>query len=243
MTAAALLLVALLAKPAAAEIVSARYADPTARYAHAVLGDAVEWGALDLRLAGGARRRIVLPDSRVFEDIVPRLADLDGDGAPEVIAVESDLDRGARLSVYGATGLIAATPFIGTRHRWLAPVAAADLDSDGSVEIAYVDRPHRDRILRIWRFEDGRLTQIATARGLSNHRIGEDFISGGLRDCGAGPELVLAGADWSRIVLARLAEGSIATRPTSLPATPDGFRAALACRSHLPGAGPSSGRK
>ena len=36
------------------EIVGARFTEPTTRYAHGVLGDAVEWGALRLDLAGAA---------------------------------------------------------------------------------------------------------------------------------------------------------------------------------------------
>ncbi|TCM88116.1 FG-GAP repeat domain-containing protein [Rhodovulum steppense] len=227
---AALLAAALLAAPAAAQVVSARYDQPTTRHDHGVLGDAVEWGALELRLADGTIRRLVLPGTRVFEDTAPRLADLDGDGAPEVIVVESDLALGARLSIYGENGLIAATPFIGTRHRWLAPVGAADLDGDGRIEIALIDRPHLARILRIWRFEARRLTEIASIPGLTNHRIGDRSISGGLRDCGQSPELVLASPDWSRIVLARLTTDRIETRPTDLPATPTGFRRALGCR-------------
>ncbi|SIO33326.1 Repeat domain-containing protein [Rhodovulum sp. ES.010] len=231
MRGAALLLAALLAAPASADIVSARYAEPTTRYDHGVLGDAVEWGALELRLADGTAWRIVLPRTRVFEDTAPRLVDLDGDGAPEVIVVESHIDLGARLSVYGADGLIAATPFIGTRHRWLAPVGAADLDGDGRTEIAWIDRPHLARILRVWRLQDGRLREIAIAEGLTNHRVGDEVISGGLRDCGTGAEMVLAAPDWSRILLARLVEDRIETLATTLPATRAGFRKALACRS------------
>ncbi|KAA2311481.1 VCBS repeat-containing protein, partial [Puniceibacterium sp. HSS470] len=101
-----------LAAPLRAEgvIEAATYAEPTRRYDHGVLGDDVEWGALVLTLPG---RQITLrlPETRVFEDTQPRLADLDGDGAPEVITVESDLALGARLSVYGPSGLVAATPF------------------------------------------------------------------------------------------------------------------------------------
>jgi len=227
---AALLLAACLASPCAADIVSARYAQPTTRYDHGILGDSVEYGALELSLRGGMRRRIVLPETRVFEDVAPRLADLDGDGAAEVIAVETDLSRGARLSVYGSDGLIDATPFIGTRHRWLAPLGAADLDGDGHVEIAYVDRPHRARILRIWRYRGGALTEVAQAGGLTNHRIGDRAISGGLRECGQGPELLLTDPDWRGVVAVRMENGRLLRRALSLPATPAGFAAAASCR-------------
>jgi len=221
----------LAAGAARGEIVSARFGDPTTRYDHAVLGDAIEYGTLELWLKGGQGRRIVLPETRVFEDLAPRLADLDGDGAPEVIVVETDLSRGARLSVYGAGGLIAATPFIGRAHRWLAPVGAADLDGDGFAEIAYVDRPHLARLLRVWRFRDGALTLVAEAGGLTNHRIGQDVISGGIRDCGDGPEMVTASADWSRVMATRLQGGALVSRDIGAHDGPEAFAAAMGCAS------------
>ncbi|WP_437342889.1 FG-GAP repeat domain-containing protein [Ruegeria arenilitoris] len=194
-----------LASPAlAAEtIVTARYTDPTTRYPHGVLGDQIEWGSIELTLSDGKRRSFTLPDHLVFEDLAPRVIDVTGDGLPEVIAVESDARRGARLAIYGPQGRMAATPHIGTRFRWLAPVGAADLDGDGNIEIAYVDRPHLAKTLRIWRFSDGRLTKIAALPGLTNHRIGEDFISGGLRTCNGQPELIVASGDWRRIIAVR----------------------------------------
>ncbi|WP_368073641.1 FG-GAP repeat domain-containing protein [Tateyamaria omphalii] len=178
-------------------ITEARYADPTDRYAHGVLGDAIEWGTLELVMQGGDVRRFVLPRDHVFEDIAPRLADLDGDGAPEVMVVEADMSKGAAFAVYGAQGKITETPHIGTRNRWLAPLGAADLDGDGVVEIAYVDRPHLAKTLRIWRYRDGALQHVADLRGVTNHRIGETDIAGGIRTCGPGPEMVLATANWS----------------------------------------------
>ena len=42
--------------------------------------------------------------------------------------------------------------------------------------------------------EGDRVVEIARQAGLTNHRIGEDFITSGLRDCGAGAEVVLANA-------------------------------------------------
>ncbi|WP_410468840.1 FG-GAP repeat domain-containing protein [Aestuariicoccus sp. MJ-SS9] len=204
-----------LASSAGAEIVSARYGEPTTRYAHGVLGDAVEWGALELVLSGGQKLRAVLPERLVFEDIAPRLADLDGDGAPEVIVVESSLTEGARLAVWDETGRIAATAHIGQRNRWLAPAGAGDLDGDGRVEIAYVDRPHLAKVLRVLRVvpdDPIRLEPVAELAGLSNHRIGWDYILGGLRDCGAGAELVLADGGWSRILAVRLDAGTLQAR-------------------------------
>jgi len=188
-----------LATRAVADITAADYADPTTRYDHGILGDAIEWGALVMQTDDGRRLRVTLPETRVFEDTEPRLADLDGDGAPEVVVVETDIARGARLAVYGTEGLIAATPYIGRTHRWLAPIGAADLDGDGRIEIAYVDRPHLARTIRIWRFDNATLTPVADLPGYTNHRIGDPVISGGIRDCGNGPEMVVADSAWRRV--------------------------------------------
>lgn len=202
------------AVPAAAEtIVSARFKDPTARYGHGVLGDDIEYGTLEIRTHNASPKpttsllfkrptlTIKLPLDRVFEDLEPRIVDVNLDGTPEVLVVESSVHTGAQLAIYDARGeKIAATPHIGTRFRWLAPIGAADLDGDGYVEIAYIDRPHLEKTLRIWRFKDGDLTEIAALPGLTNHRIGEDFITGGIRDCGTGPELIVVSADWQQIV-------------------------------------------
>ncbi|MCB1338717.1 MAG: VCBS repeat-containing protein [Maritimibacter sp.] len=209
-------------------IAAATYAEPTGRYDHGVLGDAVEWGALRLDLVDGTSRLIRLGETRVFEDIAPRLI-RDADGAALAMVVESDLAKGARLALYDAAGPVAATPFIGQSHRWLAPVGAGDLDGDGRIEIAYVDRPHLARTLRIWRFDGGALTEVAAYAGVTNHQIGWDFIAGGLRDCGAGPEMVLASADWTRLLALRFDGQAFASAdlgPWSRPAS----EAALACR-------------
>lgn len=219
--------------PVTAEtIIGARYAEPTTRYAHGILGDAVEYGALILERSGAVDIRIVLPDRRVFEDVAPRLANLDGDVAPEVIVVESDRDLGARLAVYDARGLRMATPFIGTRYRWLAPVGAADLDGDGMVEIAYVDRPHLARTLRVWRVEGDQLVPVAARSGLTNHRIGERDIAGGVRDCGDGPEMVVADADWHQVLAVRLTlDERLEVQPIGPHRDRGSFRDALQCRN------------
>lgn len=221
-------------------ITSARFTEPTSRYAHAVLGDAEEWGALEIRtdkehnssteIPRSTAYTIRLPITSVFEDIAPRLADVDGDGAPEVIVVESHADQGASLAIYDQTGKITATPNIGTRNRWLAPVAIADLDGDGLTELAYIDRPHLAKTLRIWRFAQGELTPVAALTGLTNHRIGERDIAGGLRNCGTGPEMVVANADWTRLMAVTLTGATLRARDIGAHKNRASFARVLACK-------------
>ena len=189
----------------AEDIVAARYADPTTRYAHGVLGDAIEHGTLVMETDSGRRLRVELPETRVFEDTEPRLFDVDGDGEREVIVVESDASLGARLSIYDDDGLVAANDFIGQSNRWLAPagVGAADLDADGVVELVFVDRPHLAKTLRIYAFQKGKLTLEASFQGVTNHRIGERDIAGGIRTCAGTPEVVVADNAWRDVLAIR----------------------------------------
>ncbi len=221
-----------LAGAAAAEtIVGAQYEGPTSRYAHAILGDAIEFTTLVIETEDWAhkvRYRIELPADHVFEDLSPRLWDITGDGAPEVVVIETDMALGGSLAIYDATGKIAETAHIGRRNRWLAPVAAADLDGDGRIEVAFVDRPHLAKVLRVFEWDGAQLVLDAELGGLTNHRIGEDFISGGLRRCGAGPELVTADADWSDVMVTTMAGGTLHTRSIGAFSV-ENLAAALAC--------------
>lgn len=227
----ALLLLCLLPAGAFATevIVTATYESPTGRYPHAVLGDALEYETLAVTLTSGAVRRFVLPESAVFEDTAPRLVEFDGDDSPEVLVVESDQRRGARLAVYGPLGRITATPYIGTRFRWLAPVGAADLDGDGRIEVAYVDRPHLAKTLRVWRYENQQLTQVATKPGVTNHRIGETDIAGGIRTCAGRPEMILSDATWGRLFALRFEAGEISAHPVGDDTSRAGFARAMRC--------------
>ena len=213
------------------------YTDPTDAYDHGILGDALEptrlhvWSVATSAQCGLS---VAAGPGHVFEDTAPRLADVDGDGRAEVIAVRTSLTKGAQLVVYAVRGdglrLIATTPYIGQPHRWLAPVAAADLDGDGRVEIAYVDRPHLAKVLRVWRWTGSGLREVAAAEGVTVHRIGETDIAGGLRDCGAGPEMVVASGDWSRLLAVRLSGDRLAARPIGRDTSRPAFARALACR-------------
>ena len=222
-------------------IVSAEYAEPTDRYSHGILGDAIEWGALRMEVdtCFGCDKRLMrtfvlrLPPNRVFEDVAPRLFDVDGDETLEVIVVESDLSNGARLAVYHEGGLLAATPFIGRSNRWLAPigVGAADLDGDGHVELAYVDRPHLAKTLRVFRYRNGKLRIVAELPGVTNHRIGERDIAGGIRNCGEGPEMIVADAGWQNILAVRFDGKAFNQRVIGRHRGRSSFADAMACRS------------
>lgn len=227
------LVIGLASQAVAQEIVSARYDGPTTRYPHGVLGDEIEYDTLAARLSDGRELAARWAQDIVFEDLAPRVVDVDGDGAPEVVVVESHETQGGRLAVWGLVdgqlAQIAATPHIGTRFRWLAPVAVADLDGDGVIELAYVDRPHLAKVLRVWRYgPGGEMREVASLEGLSNHRIGWDYIAGGLRDCGQGPEMVLADGDWSEIVAVRF-DGTSLTRRGLGPYSADALERALGC--------------
>ena len=222
----------LLAAPAHADgvqIIAATLAEPTARYDHAVLGDALEWAALRLTLSDGSQRLFRLPETRVFEDVTTRLVDADGDGRTEVLVVETDIAQGAALSLWGPEGRITRSDFLGQTHRWLAPVAVADLDGDGRPEIAYIDRPHLQRDLVLMHFDGAALTEVARLPGLTNHRIGDYEISGGLRACTNPPALILANPDWTTALAVTYAAGKLTATPLGPIQGPADLTRATAC--------------
>ncbi|WP_103333854.1 FG-GAP repeat domain-containing protein [Pseudotabrizicola formosa] len=196
----------------AQDILEARLVAPTDRYAHAVLGDALEWGGLELVLSDARRLRFTLPESHVFEDITARLGDFDGDGRDEVMVVETSLTQGAALAIYDINGRRAATAYIGQPNRWLAPAGWGDFDGDGRIDIAYVDRPHLARNLVFVRLEGDRLVERARAQGFTNHRIGDSSIAGGTLRCQGRDMLVIASADWSRKLTVTLGPDGVQAR-------------------------------
>lgn len=162
------------------DIALAWLAEPTDRYAHDVLGDALEAGALYVAMRSGATLSYRLPQNEVFEDLAPRIVSLMSDGREQVVVVRSLQDKGASIAVFqimkGRLEMMASSEPIGLPNRWLNPVGAADVNGDGKPEIIAVLTPHIGGILTVYGVAGNRLVEKGRMSGFSTHRIGATEI-------------------------------------------------------------------
>jgi hypothetical protein len=162
------------------DIVRAWLAEPTTRYDHGILGDAIEASSLVIERRDGTRHTVRLKDDAVFEDLEPRLADLDGDGHDEIVVVKTYLKRGSSLAVIaernGKYDIVAETPPLGAPHRWLDPAGIADFNGDGKIDIALVRQPHVVGSLELWSWDDKSLRKVAELPDAANHIAGTRAI-------------------------------------------------------------------
>lgn len=203
----------------AVQPIAARYATSTNRYPHNIMGSLGAHTDLVVELAdcapckrGAGRVAVRLPERLVFEDFAPLIVDLDRDGRNEIVTVESDQDRGSRLTVWdvilddGVPKLVrgATTAFIGKRFRWLAPVGAADFDRDGQIELAYVEKPHLDKVLKVVRRTGSQLIEVFRIAGVTNHAIGQEEVQSRVETCPDGPRIILLDAGGTRMMSVNL---------------------------------------
>lgn len=219
-------------------VTTAWYGNRTEIYGHGVLGDAIEAHTLYARVSSMAADEcamsVTLDDSSVFEDVTPRIADVTGDGVNDIITIESHRDSGASLAIYGLKNgqlqKLATTPYIGQSYRWLAPVGTADFNNDGSNDVAFVQTPHLAGILQIWSFKDARAERLAAKAGFSNHRIGENFITGGIANCEGQPVVVVPDRQWQSTMAATYSDGTIHAREVASKVSSKAIMQKLQCR-------------
>lgn len=164
----------------AAGIVSARFILETDHYDHCVLGDCIEYGAVEAVLDDGRILSYRLDDNAVFEDIEPRLIPMGLNGRAALLVVRSSLKDGASLIILDVRRdklkIVAESPAIGKPHRWQNPIGVADFDHDGILEIATVITPHIGGTLTLYERQGRKLVKDHEAFAFSNHKIGSSEI-------------------------------------------------------------------
>ncbi len=169
----------------------------TTRYDHSVLGDGIEADRVSMLETrdGLAVDWHASPTGSVIEGQAPIIADLTGDGRPNVTVTASDAQDGARLVSFDLDGrTVAAGPAIGHGFRWRHQLAVAPFSTDGTPEVAVVRTPHIGGRLEFYRREGDRLSIVATREGYSSHTIGSrnlDTTVAGDFDGDGRPEIVV----------------------------------------------------
>ena len=195
---------------------SAWLTDPTDRYRHAVLGDAIEAGGFAIRAPDGRTLMFRLEADAVFEDRRVRLHDLDGDGTPEAIIIKSTQSGGAGIAIYRlgslSISLLLELPRIGTANRWLNIVGIADFNGDGRLDVAYVQTPHLTGLLRVFSIEGSRYREIGQLPGYTNHIIGSrdlDLAAAGSFTGSGRREIVIPSLDRRFLALLGFRDGKL----------------------------------
>ena len=151
------------------------YTNPTDRYPHGVLGDAIEAGSVTLinTLPAPAISKTIPFAPQVAEGIAPIWVDLDSDGVREIIVTLSDDTQGAQIVIYAENGAqIGASTPIGRGFRWRHLLAAAPFAPNGEIELVDVVTPHIGGIVEFLTFSGNDLETTTTINGYSSHTIG-----------------------------------------------------------------------
>jgi hypothetical protein len=187
---------------------------PTLRYPHKSLGSREHAATVHalVNTPSGAQQELVLelPMHQVFEDLLPRLLDIDQDGRDEIVLIESDVLRGTSMVVLGvrtppavknrtarpstlALSELARSPPTGRAFLWLNPVGMADFDGDGQQDLAAVTTPHIGGMLTLYHYRPPMLQPYAKISGITNHVMGmpEQRLAVVVERAGQAPSIVI----------------------------------------------------
>ncbi len=192
------------------ESVLAVLASPTDRYAHGVLGDAIEAAAVEwVDVCNDSSGRIDIAAPDVIEGVAPILADIDDDGQIEVLVTVSNSSGGARLAVYELDGtLLAESAPIGRGNRWRNQLGAGPFGPGGEIEIIDVQTPHIGGIVQAFQLVEGEsgasLERVAFSVGaFTSHPINTRNLDMGIALDADGDEdldVLVAGFERDRLV-------------------------------------------
>ena len=181
---------------------------PTQQIATATLCSAMQsrrWRSNAVDLCDDTRGRIDIAEPDVVEGVAPILADVDGDGAIEVVVTLSNSDGGARLAAYELNGsLVAESAPIGRGNRWRNQLAVGPFGPGGKTEIVDVRTPHLGGIVQAFQLRnsgDGvTLERVAASAGeFTSHPLGSRNVDMGVAlDANADSALDVLVAAFSR---------------------------------------------
>jgi len=169
------------------------------RYVHGIMGDDLEGSQLVVLSVTDSgfeiAAQVELPGADVFEGISPLWADVDDDGAAELVATVSNGDSGAWLRVYEANGdVLANSRVIGQGFRWRHQLAVAPFGINSETQIADVRTPHIGGMVEFLSLDGAALVVNNAQLGYTSHVIGSRNLDMGLAgdfDGSGKPELVI----------------------------------------------------
>lgn len=152
--------------------------NPTERYNHSVLGDAIEADSMTLLRPGeeeNLEAGIIFPESGgVFEQVAPLWFEIPGSDRELLAVTESTPELATRVSVYSLDGsLVAAGPYIGEPYKWRHLLAAGPFGPNGEIELVDTLTPHIGGAIEFYEpdLDNGSLNIVATQTGYTSHRI------------------------------------------------------------------------
>jgi FG-GAP-like repeat len=205
-------------------IASLWLADPVQRLGEGPLGPNSA-ATLVVRDQLNRLQRLELPLDQGFVDLAPRLVDLDGDKAPEIVVVKGQVGVGVSLVVIKLESdgfhIAAESAPSGGAGAWMKLAGIADFNGDGQPDLAAVINPGADGHLIFYTYVRGYLQPLMIATDISNHAPGlavADMSVAGDFDGDKTVDLAIPSADRMRLRLLSFRNGQVVeTRAVMLP--------------------------